>query len=146
MKRWFLLPIFLVFLLTACGSERVEREVGVVVTSDSPFMEEVLSIPNEVQAGVPFEVTVRTFGGGCTEAGDMEQEVTDNLAVLKPYDLNITPGRNVVCPSIITRPGHTAQITFEQPGPATIKVEGIKEDNANPEGVLTTIEKTITVQ
>ena len=147
LRRWLL--FISLFLLAACDSSRIEHEVGVVATNDSTFMEEVLSIPDDVQAGVPFDVTVRTFGGGCTEAGNMEQEVAENLAVLKPYDLAITPGRNVVCPSIITRPEHTAQITFES-GPATIRVEGRSEGEANmtggAEGGPAVVEKTINVK
>ena len=76
----------------------------------------------------------------------MEVAVTDDLAVLTPYDLVTIPGSNEACPQIGKRPKHTAQITFEEPGSATLRVKGMLEDNANPDGIMTTIEKTVTVE
>ena len=147
MKRWLLLLTSLVFLLAACGGGSVERKVG-IIESDSPLGEEVISAPNIVQAGAPFEVTVRTYGGGCIDPDGLEANVEGSLAVLIPYDLYTTPGRGVFCPLIPEAEPHTTQLTFSEPGPATIRVEGRSEVGnvtGGSEGQAV-VEKMITVE
>ena len=58
-----------------------------VIESNSPLGEEVISAPDTVQAAVPFEVTVRTYGGGCIDPDGLEVSMEENLAILIPYDL-----------------------------------------------------------
>ena len=142
MKSWLLLVIF-ILLLTACDGGYTAREVGVI--SRYGEAEEVIIAPDTVQLGQEFTVTVRTYGNGCVEAADMEVAVTGTLAVLTPYDFVFIPGRNEACPEIGRRPEHTAQVVFEEPATATLRVKGMLRDAANTDGIMTTIEKTITV-
>ena len=146
MKRYWLL--FALILLTACGNSAV-RERGVIESDIIPG-EEVLLAPETVRVNVPFEVVVRTIGGGCTEADGMDVEVEEGLRVLTPYDLTSIPGRNEACPAIVTRPEHTTQVTFETSGTATIRVEGRSENNTAMTGGAeygeATIEKTVIVE
>ncbi len=139
--------LLLVAMLAACDNSSAMREVG-IIEPNIALDEEVLSAPETVQAGVPFDITVRTIGGGCTEADGVEREVSERLAVLKPFDLTTVPGNNSACPAIVTRPEHTAQITFEEAGSATIRVEGRSEDNTvtGGSGGEAVIEQTITVE
>ncbi len=147
MKRWLLL--FLILLLAACDGSRVEREIG-IIESDTSLGEEVISAPMTVQASVPFEVIVRTYGGGCIEPDGLEVEIEGNVAVLVPYDLYITPGRNEACPLIFEAEPHAAQLTFNESGSATIRVSGRSESNTDVTGGATygqaVFEKTITVK
>ena len=140
----FILLLILLLTLNACSGGRAIREVGVI--SRYGEAEEVIIVPDAVKFGQMFTVAVRTYGDGCVEAADMEVTVEGNLAVLTPYDFVSIPGRNEACPSIERRPEHTAQVVFEAPGSATLRVEGMLEDNANPDGIMTTIEKTIIVE
>ncbi len=140
----FLLPLILLLALSACDGGRTVREVGLI--SSYGATEEVILAPDTVQAGETFTVTVQTYGNGCVEADDVEVAITDNLAILTPYGLISIPGRNEACPEVERRPEHTSQIVFEEPGSATLRVRGMLKDNANPEGVMTTIERTIQVQ
>lgn len=137
-----ILSLLLILSLAACNN--VVREEGVISLYENT--EEVVFAPETVQAGRPFSVTVQTFGDGCVEASDMEVTVTGNLAVLVPYDLVTIPSGDRFCPLVLKRPVHTAQITFEELGSATLRVKGMRRDNANPDGVMTTIEKTIQVE
>lgn len=148
MKIWFLSLTLLLFL-AACDNSNFRRELG-VIESDITVDEAVLSAPERAQVGVPFNITVRTIGGGCTEADGMESEVVGDLAVLRPYDVTLIPSGDVVCPAIVTRPEHTAQITFERAGSATIRVEGRSESGTDMTGgadyAQAVIEKIITVE
>ena len=138
----FILLLIVLLALNACGSSRTVREEGVISSYGSA--EEVIRAPNTVQADETFTVTVRTYGDGCVEADDMEVTITNNLAILTPCDLREVGGDP--CPSIENRPEHTAQIVFEELGVATLRVKGMLRDSANPEGVMTTIEKTVQVE
>ena len=138
------LLIVLLLALASCDGSRTVREEGVI--SFYGDTDEVILAPDTAQAGEALTVTVQTFGDGCVDADNMEVAITGELAVLTPYDLITIPGRNGACPQIEKRPEHTAQVVFEEPGSATLRVNGMLKDNANPEGVMTTIEKTITVQ
>ena len=142
MRQAFLL--LLILFLAACDGSRTVREEGVISLYGRG--EEVIFAPDTVRADETFIVTVQTFGDGCVEAADMEVAVMGNLAVLTPYDLVSIPGGNEACPSILRRPEHTAQITFKEPGSATLRVKGMLRDAANPDGIMTTIEKTIQVE
>ena len=143
MARSVLLTILLL-AVAACDGSRTVREEGVI--SSYGDTDGVILVPDTVRADETFTVTIQTFGDGCVEAADMEVVVTGDLAVLTPYDLITIPGRNEACPQIGKRPKHTAQITFEEPGSVTLRVKGMLRDNANPDGIMTTIEKTIQVE
>ena len=144
MRQFFPLLLIILLALAACDGSRTVREVGVI--SSYGDTEEVILAPDTVQAGETFTVTVQTFGDGCVDADDMEVAITSDLAVLTPYDLIIIPGRNVACPQIEKRPEHNAQVVFEEPGSATLRVKGMLRDATNTDGIMTTIEKTITVE
>ena len=139
--------LVLIALLAACDGSRMERKVG-IIESDTSLGEEVISAPETVQAGVPFEVIVRTFGGSCIDPDGLEVNMERNLAVLVPYDLYTIPGRGVDCPLIFEAESHTAQLTFSEPGSATIRVEGRSENYAvtGGSGGQAVVEKMIQVE
>lgn len=141
--------LFITFLLTlaACSGERTVREIGIIEPSES-IEEEILSSPDIAQAGVPFDVTVRTVGTACVEADGLEKSIERSLAVLVPYDLYITPGRGVDCPLVPEAEPRTTQLTFNEPGSAIIRVEGRSQDDLVTGGSSrpAVVEKTITVE
>ena len=120
------------------------RQEGVISLYGSA--EDVILAPDTVQVGEAFPVTVQTYGDGCTKADGMEFEVINDVAILTPYDRITIPGRNEACPLILVQPVHTSQIIFGEPGSATLRVKGMLRDAANPDGIMTTIEKTIRVE
>ena len=146
MRQVYLL--LLILLLAACDGRRVEREIGVIESNSISLGAEVVSAPDTVQAGVPFEVTVRTYGGGCIEPDGLEVSMEGNLAVLIPYDRYITPGRGTACPLIFEAEPHTTQLTFSDLGSSTIRVEGRREDYPVTGGSSgpAVVEKTIQVE
>lgn len=83
----------------------------------------VVSAPDTVTADEPFDVTVRTYGGGCDQKGETRVERADGVVVITPIDV-FTEGRDVVCPSILRRFEHTAQVSFEAPGTGEVRVRG----------------------
>lgn len=163
--RPWMLGLIIFPLTAACadptGSEG-RREVGIVewVTgaqmnlsgsgtagasgSDIPA---VIAAPDEVQAGVPFEATITTFGlSTCWSADGADTQVTGNLAVVTPYDF--TPeGGAVACGDAIIHLPRTVKLTFASVGQATLRVSGRKVVGGNTAAASTTVvEKQIIVR
>lgn len=139
-------------LLTGCdvlsGPDFSEsRQVAALVLSD-PYTE-TLSAPDTVVAGVPFEITVLTVGGGCVKLGDTELSVEPQMAELRPYDRVLTPrGENAACTLELTYLPHTVLVTFSEPGRAVVRAVGVSY-LAPVEGIATSdpveVEKAVTV-
>ena len=117
---------------------------GAASASGSPA---VIAAPDEVQAGVPFEATITTFGlSTCWSADGADTQVTGNLAVVTPYDF--TPeGGEVACGDAIIHLPRTVKLTFASAGQATVRVSGRKVVGGNTAAASTTVvEKQIVVR
>jgi hypothetical protein len=118
--RW--IAVALLPLLGGCTTfldiiDRTE-ELGALEYHGDPA---VVNVPAEGEAGRPFEVTVRTYGDGCTEKGRTEVEVAGGRAIVRPYDYH---RQRVDCPSILGLFDHTAMVQFEVPGTFEVVIEG----------------------
>lgn len=137
---------FLVLLLPilACDSatspEEV-RELGIV--SFHGDERGVIVVPESVSARESFTITVRTFGGGCTRAGDTEVEQSGNTVTASPFDITLQ-GPEVVCPAVLMRLDHEVSLHFDAPGQARILVRGRKVASDVPETIIT-LEKRVEV-
>ncbi|MGH7459264.1 MAG: hypothetical protein ACREKN_09340 [Longimicrobiaceae bacterium] len=134
-----LLPV-----LSVCqaASPTETREIGVIEYHGSS--EEVILAPDTVRAGVPFEVTVRTYGVGCDRADAADTELIGGTAAIFPYDLTLS-SPNLTCPGEIRRLARSVLIRFASPGVAVLRVRGRKVPSEN-DGSFTTIERTIRVE
>jgi hypothetical protein len=99
--------------------------------------------PASVIRDQPFEVSLRTYGGGCIRQGDTEVRLQGLVATLEPYDsfLVKAPAR-YACTSDLRLFSHKVLLTFEQSGNATVQVLGRRE----PGGAVITVTRTVTVQ
>lgn len=98
-----------------------------------------LWVPEVVRAGLPTDVSVTTYGGGCTEAGPTEANLQGMLFSLEPYDsLNYVDGN---CTDILRWFRHTVTVTFPERGSATIRVIGLDLSRA-----VVTRERAVVVQ
>ena len=76
-------------------------------------------IPDTVTAGVRFEVTFWTWGGGCMENGYTVSTFGGRSAEVTPYDL-LTWGPDVVCTMELDYYRHQVNLFFQNPGTAEI--------------------------
>lgn len=152
-------------LLTGCANPTgsgAKREVGIVEwvlgtwaattvsvarTSSTTGGAPVISAPDEVQAGVPFQAVITTFGPDlCWRADGATTQVKGNLAVVVPYDIT-TASEDTACGDAITRLPRTVSLTIATPGQATLRVEGRKLMATDPNSAtLTSVEKQILVR
>ena len=109
--------------LTACNAlfgdgDGERREIGVI---DAGTSTDALVMPDTVQAGVPFAITVTTFGS-CLRPDGVDIHVAGATADITPYD--ITLGSGVVCPAILVDFPRSVTLSFDTPGTATVRLHG----------------------
>jgi len=107
--------------------------------------DDVVQAPAEVAANTPFDVTIATFGDGCTTGGDAGVVVTDNVATITVTDLQRQPA---ACPQPLVRFPRTVTLQFATPGEGVIRVEGQRvgpETDRFPHGTPTTLERRVRV-
>ena len=123
-KRGWLRPIlilpFLSVALSCDGSLdiREERRIGVIAFQGDPV---VVAVPDSVQAGESFAVSVRTYGGGCHREDGTEVEAMGRSADITPYDIYT---RARICTSELRMFDHTATVILHEPGIAQITFHG----------------------
>jgi hypothetical protein len=79
-----------------------------------------VATPSSVTRGVPFEVSVQTFGGGCTRMiARTETDVSGAVAEIRPYN---ETRRSDVCTDDLLFLTHVVSIQFDHVGPVTIRV------------------------
>lgn len=84
------------------GIRREHLPRGVIAFFEEPM---VVTAPETAQAGVPFQVSVRTYGSGCHSRGETVVEVAGVHVDVRPYD--ILSGRHT-CNSILRMFDHAA--------------------------------------
>lgn len=131
-----LAPLGALALLLGCGIvlglER-HRVVGVVagVEEDDPH----IGVPDTVDAGRSFRVTIRTYVGGCTRAGDTDVEVDGSEVVVTPYDLVRYTGGDRGCGVGGPEPAeHSAEVRIDRPGAAELTFRGRRLGERMPIG------------
>jgi hypothetical protein len=83
-----------------------------------------VSAPASATRGVAFQVSVPTFGGGCTrKIARTETNVSGALAEIRPYN---ETHRADVCTDDLLMLTHTVSVRFDEPGPATIRVLAVQ--------------------
>lgn len=138
-------PLFTAAALTAlsllAGCDMlVEPEegvrTGVISFYDDPA---VAIVPETVDAGVPFDVSIRTYGNGCMRQGETAVQTGGAVVDVRPRDIH--SGANV-CTDILNIFEHVAQVVLAEPGTAVVRFHGLQL----PEDVPLTIERTVVVR
>jgi hypothetical protein len=105
---------------------------------------QVLTAPDTVSAGVPFEVLVQTIGdGGCWSAQRQDVVVDGRTVELRPYDAH--SGADV-CTMILLYLAHNSTLTLDEPGVWTLRVSGRRIVSGGAEEVGVSAEKRIVVR
>lgn len=128
----------------------VGRHVGIVEWSASnvqtfadPAMG-VITAPDTVTAGQPFQVTITTTGpNGCWRAAGAEKSVQGNLATITPFDRV----EGEVCTQALVSLPRSVEVRFDIRGEATIRAYGRRVVDGNLNAATErTVEKRITVR
>ena len=103
--------------------------------------------PDSVPRGVRFQVSVETFGGGCTRnPAYIGSKVFGTVAELRPFNETTKAGvRGGACTFDLLILTHTATVQMKEAGPATIEVIGVQRDLAGRETPVQ-IRRVVTVQ
>jgi hypothetical protein len=112
---------------------------GILVNNGIPA---TIDIPLTVDHGQTVDVHVVTFGTGCDEIGDTQVNGQANDLEIVPRDWFVIPLPGQACTADIKQFIHSAQVTFNQTGPATIRFLGRRE----PGGDDITLVANITVR
>lgn len=98
--------------------------------------------PDTVQAGVPFSVTVTTYGGGCIMPGETATIRSTSTVEVRPFEWFVAAGQNVACTDDLRILPHTVSVTLPTPGTATLRVIGRQQ----PEGATISLERLLVVR
>lgn len=142
------LLMLLVLMLAACMPTNpftTMRVPGVIDFFGEPT-NDVVDAPAEVRVNTPFDVTIATFGDGCTSTGDATVTVTGNVATITVTDVR---QRANACDQPLLRFSRRVTVQFATPGAASIRVTGQRvgpETGGMTEGTATTLERQLVVR
>jgi len=118
---------------------RRERQLALIQFHNDPI---VVQIPETVSVATNFEVTVRTYGGGCIDQGDTEVRIAGQAATVRPHDVFVTAmPPNYACTAELRLYTHRALLRFEQIGPAIVTVHG----RVRPGDTTITVQRSVHV-
>jgi hypothetical protein len=107
-------------LSLACGTGPDEAlEVGWVCCPHEALQ---LSLPDTVEPGVPFTVTLETYGNGCYRKGTTEVTQEGDSALIVPLDYRSLTAD--ACDDILLTFEHEALLSFDASGENTVIVRG----------------------
>jgi|GEM_PF-2447770 len=107
----------------ACTSTGPESGDEIEVAGVVGFHEEPapFEAPDTVDEGQTFTVSVRTWGGGCVGRGPTRVNRDGSTVRIEPIDIEVVAE---VCTAGLARFLHTADVTLDSPGTATLRVVG----------------------
>jgi hypothetical protein len=109
--------------LLACRAG-TSPETEVLAVIESEYQPVMVVVPEQVTAGVAFEVAVTTLHElGCAEEGRTDIVVVGATAIITPYTVIPSPPPKF-CPSAIAGRIRRGSVTFVMLGPAIVKVRG----------------------
>ena len=115
------------FFFTACALSACDTLFGpddeVVLGRLSYFGHpSLVQAPDTVLVGVPFNVVVRTYGGGCISYGHTDVAYTSPRVIgVRPYDIDSLED---VCTDELSLFDHTAELAVDSPGTWVIQFHG----------------------
>lgn len=118
-----LVALWAVLLVAACKPATGIGEVKVLGTVEFYGDPLVVTIPDTIAVGATFEVTVRTYGGGCETMGPTETTVRGDTILVVPYDFT-TRGVDVLCTLELKHFHHSVTLSWPTAGEVHLLVRG----------------------
>ncbi len=108
--------------ISSMAASSANPQSGVLIMERAA--EPTIEMPRRVGVGQPLEVTIRTHApNDCWRMGQTHVEKGDRRAVFQPFDL--APAEDATgCSAEPVTFDHTATVTFQQAGTATVEVNG----------------------
>jgi hypothetical protein len=97
-----------------------ERRPGVIAFHNDPV---VVDVPGAALVGIPFEVAIRTYGGGCISQGETLVRAYRDTVHVRPYDIH---GGADICTLELVFFDHRATVTLRELGERTIAFYGLE--------------------
>jgi len=113
----------------AGGPERIRGPAILLFYGDTSSV----SLPVSSHVGVPFSLTVTSFGGGCIAHGGVEFTSRGLDAEVQPYRyeaVRLPP--NMACTMELRVFRDTVSLEFDEPGDATVRAVGIRRPGDTP--------------
>jgi len=134
-------PVFVVALLSLAACDSVfgpdeDRRTGVIAHYGDPV---VLSAPDTVQVGVPFEISIVTYGNGCLSEGETQVRVRGLQVDVTPYDIH---SGAAACDDILNYFPHRVTLALPTPGLAHLLFHGKQE----PDNLRITVGREVFVK
>ena len=102
----------------------------------------MIEAPERANRGVPFDIHVSTYGGGCVGSDTTVVSVAAQRATIVPYQREkLDP--QLACLRILVIDRRRVRVVFESTGTATLRVIG---RDGNPNGRIFAVERRIVVQ
>jgi hypothetical protein len=118
-------PLALLLAAAACGgrspTEPGSRRVVVIIDNGGTGIAPLV-MPDTVHVGVPFLVTVTTFGGACDHADGSDVSTSGLFADVTPYDL--LPPPETICIAVLRASPRSIELTFAAPGTGVVRIHG----------------------
>jgi hypothetical protein len=128
-------------LTSACGTDEDSViEPGILEYFGQPA---VIDVPSSAAVGELIAVNVVTYGDGCFSSERTEVVVDGERADVAPFDRRRISDQ-APCPLILLELSHGMSMTFDTPGPKTIRVHGRRVD-ADADEVIE-IQRAVAVQ
>ena len=118
------------------------RVVGII---DPGVQVATIEAPETVRLGARFTATVNSFGSStCTSPDGVRLTRGPAEARVTPYD-RVPADDNIVCTADIAPRPHPVELSFTEPGRATIVAQGYIIDQTSGARLLGEVKKTIVV-
>lgn len=133
--RWFV--VALAALTMACANPHdpapADREHGLILI---PILSSLSLIsPASAKVGVPFNVTIRTFGSStCNLPAGLDVKYSTGEVLFTPW---VTTSAGAICTDDLTSHAQQASVTIAQPGTVRLVVYGYKQDFAGAKSLGT---------
>jgi hypothetical protein len=114
---------------SASAPERVRGPAILLFYGDTSSV----SLPVSSHVGVPFSLTVTSFGGGCIAHGGVEFTLRGLDAEVQPYRyeaVRLPP--NMACTMELRIYHDTVSLEFDEPGDARVRVVGMRRPGDTP--------------
>ncbi|MEM6430985.1 MAG: hypothetical protein AAF708_17240 [Deinococcota bacterium] len=126
-------------LLAACSGS--STGIGVIEYGGSGGLPINIDLPETAMRGEAIQLTLNTYGS-CTTPARTEVQIKGLEAIVTPYDTVSRGTSTSPCPLGIRTLEHTATLTFNQVGTATVTVRG----RNNFRGNVIRVTRAVTIQ
>ena len=126
-------------LVASCSSSADPQSVVEPAALEHYQDSAVIVVPRSAEAGVPFEVSVRTYTGGCVRYERIDVETSGQTVHVRPF---VRHSGHDICTLDLDIQDHTVEIRLMVPGAAQVVFHGMKM----PDSTAVAFSRTVQVE